>query len=170
MIAAMDFFRGPNHRFRLLYVLVIVRLARRDVYGLWLGYQRPRPQGRGLQRERKRSAMEIYVEELDGGITNVVLRGRLDTASVGGIEAQFKAVVETKRAVVVDLSQTDYLSSLGVRLLMSGARAVHNKGGKLVLLSPKESVRAVLGIVGIEKFIPVVFDRSAAAAVIKKDQ
>jgi anti-sigma B factor antagonist len=114
--------------------------------------------------------MEIHVEELDGGITHVVLRGRLDTASVGGIEAQFKTVVETKRAVVVDLSEMDYLSSLGVRLLLSGARAVHNKGGKLVLLSPKENVRAVLGIVGIEKFIPVVFDRSAAAAAIKKDR
>jgi anti-sigma B factor antagonist len=90
------------------------------------------------------------------------------TASVGEFEDQFKAVAETKRAVVVDLSETNYLSSLGVRLLMSGARAVHNKGGKLVLLSPKENVRAVLGIVGIEQIIPIVFDRSAAAA-IKKD-
>jgi anti-anti-sigma factor len=114
--------------------------------------------------------MEMQVQELDGGITNIVLRGRLDTVSVGGIEAQFKSVAETKRAVVVDLSETDYLSSLGVRLLLSCARALHNKGGKLVLLSPKENVRAVLGIVGVEKFIPVVFDRSAAAAAIKKDR
>lgn len=108
------------------------------------------------------------MEELEGEITNIILRGRLDTARVGGIEAKFKAVVETKRAIVVDLSETDYLSSLGVRLLLSGARAVHNKGGKLVLLSPKDNVRAVLGIVGIERFIPVVFDRSAAAAAIKE--
>jgi len=114
--------------------------------------------------------MEMHVEELDGGITNVVLRGRLDTAHVGDIEARFKAVVETKLAVVVDLSETDYLSSLGVRLLLSGARVVHNKGGKLVLLSPQDNVRAVLGIAGVEQFIPVVFNRSAAAAAATKNQ
>jgi anti-anti-sigma factor len=99
----------------------------------------------------------------------VVLRGRLDTAHVADIEAQFKAVVRTERAVVVDLSETDYLSSLGVRLLLSGAKVVHDKGGKLVLLSSKDNVRAVLGIVGIEQFISVLFNGSAAAAAVRKD-
>src|SRR5215471_5077665 len=114
--------------------------------------------------------MEMHTEELERGITNVVLRGRLDTAHVGDIEAQFKAVVQTQRAVVVDLSETEYLSSLGVRLLLSGAKVVRNKGGKLVLLSPKDNVRAVLGIAGIEQFIPVLFNRSAAAAAVTKDR
>jgi anti-anti-sigma factor len=111
--------------------------------------------------------MEIQVEKLDGGITNVVLRGRLDSAGVGGVEHLFKAIADSDRAIVVDLSQTDFLSSLGVRLLMSGARALRNKGGKLVLLSPNENVQSVLDLIGMEQFIPVVFDRPAAIAAVQ---
>ena len=33
--------------------------------------------------------MEMDVEEIEGGITNVVLRGRLDTAGAGAIDLKF---------------------------------------------------------------------------------
>jgi anti-anti-sigma factor len=110
--------------------------------------------------------MQMRIEEVGGGVTGVILRGRLDTAGVDGIDLLFKAIAESKRAIVVDLSQADFLASLGIRMLMSGARAVRNQGGKLVLLSPNENVRSVLQTVGIEDFIPVVFDHPAAVAAV----
>jgi anti-anti-sigma regulatory factor len=39
---------------------------------------------------------------------------------------------------VVDLSQVNFLTSLAIRMLVLGARAVANNGGKLVLSSPNE--------------------------------
>jgi anti-sigma B factor antagonist len=110
--------------------------------------------------------MQMRIEEVGGGVTGVILRGRLDTAGVDGIDLLFKAIAESKRAIVVDLSQVDFLSSLGIRMLMSGARAVRNQGGKLVLLSPNENVRSVLQTAGIEDLIPVVFDHPAAVAAV----
>lgn len=109
--------------------------------------------------------MDMQIEETDGGITNVVLRGRLDTA--GAIDLKFNTVVGARRAIVVDLSAVDFLSSLGIRLLVIGAKAVKNKGGKLVLLSPTENVLAVLNAVAIEQLIPVMFDRGAAIAAVR---
>jgi anti-sigma B factor antagonist len=84
--------------------------------------------------------MDMQVEELDGGVTNVMLRGRLDTVGAGAIDLKFSAVAGSKRAIVVDLSGIDFLASLGIRVLVMGAKAVRNKGGKLVLLSPDENV------------------------------
>ena len=111
--------------------------------------------------------MDMQIEETDGGVTNVVLRGRLDTAGAGAIDLKFNAVAGARRAVVVDLSAVDFLTSLGIRLLVIGAKAVKNKGGKLVLLSPTQNVLAVLNTAGIEQLIPVLFDRTAAIAAVR---
>jgi len=111
--------------------------------------------------------MDMQVEELDGGVTNVVLRGRLDTVGAGAIDLKFNVVAGSKRAVVVDLAGVDFLASLGIRVLVMGAKAVKNKGGKLVLLSPDENVHSVLKTAGIEQLIPILFDRSAAIAAVR---
>ena len=111
--------------------------------------------------------MEMQVEELEGGVTNVVLRGRLDSAGVEAIEPRFKEVIGSKKAIVVDLSQVNFLTSLAVRMLVFGARAVTNNGGKLVLSSPNEWVSFVLKAMEIEQFVPVAFDHSAAIATVR---
>jgi anti-anti-sigma factor len=117
-----------------------------------------------LAREQ---VMEIDVEELEGGVTTVVLRGRLNNAGVEAVDARFKEVAGSKRAVVVDLSQVSFLTSLAIRMLVIGARAVANRGGKLVLSSPSEGVTSVLQAADIEQFIPLMFDRSAAIAAVR---
>jgi hypothetical protein len=55
-----------------------------------------------------------------------------------------------------------FVASLGLRLLLNGARAVEKNGGKLVLFRPNENVQSVLRLAGIEKLIPIIFDRPAA--------
>jgi hypothetical protein len=52
-------------------------------------------------------------------------------------------------------------------MLVFGARAVTNKGGKIVLSSPNEWVQFVLQSAEIEQFIPVVFNRTAAIAAVR---
>jgi anti-sigma B factor antagonist len=110
--------------------------------------------------------MEMLVEDTDRGVTNVVLRGRLDTAGADSIDLKFNAVAGAKRAVVVDLSNVNLLTSLGIRVLLLGARAVKSKGGKLVLLSPDANVRAVLEAAKTDTVIPIFDDRSAAIAAV----
>ena len=111
--------------------------------------------------------MDMQIEDTDGGVTNVVLRGRLDTAGAGAIDLKFNTVAGSRQAIIVDLSAVDFLISLGIRVLVVGAKAVKNKGGKLVLLSPSENVRAVLRTASIEQLIPVMFDRAAAVAAVR---
>jgi anti-sigma B factor antagonist len=110
--------------------------------------------------------MEMLVEDTDRGVTNVILRGRLDTAGADSIDLKFNAVAGAKRAVVVDLSNVNLLTSLGIRVLLLGARAVKSKGGKLVLLSPDANVRAVLEAARTDTMIPIFDDRNAAIAAV----
>ena len=108
--------------------------------------------------------MEMDVEEAEDGVAFVIMRGRLDTVGANTIDLRLNTVAAARRAIVVDLSQVDFLASLGIRVLMHGARAAKNKGGKLVILSPSEGVRSVLAAAQTETLIPIFLDRKAALA------
>jgi len=91
----------------------------------------------------------------------------LDIVGAGAIDLKFSTVAGSKRSIVVDLSALEFLASLGIRVLVMGAKSVRNKGGKLVLLSPQGDVNAVLTTAGIDEIIPIVFDRADAIAAVQ---
>jgi anti-sigma B factor antagonist len=110
--------------------------------------------------------MQMLIEDIESGVTGVILQGRLDTVGANSIDLKFNAVAVAKRAVVVDLSKVNLLSSLGIRVLLLGAKAVKSKGGKLALLSPDANVRAVLEAANTDTVIPIFDDRNAAIAAV----
>jgi anti-sigma B factor antagonist len=116
--------------------------------------------------ETEAHIMEMTVEKHADGVTELHLTGRLDTAGTSTIEMQFSAATGANRAVLVNLSRVEFLTSLGVRLLLQGAKTVRAKGGKLALLQPRELVHNVLKTAGIEPLIPTFQDRSAALAAV----
>jgi anti-sigma B factor antagonist len=102
--------------------------------------------------------MELQTEELDHGISRIRLEGRLDVDGALAIDDRFKDAVAGKRKVVVDLAGVDYLASLGIRTLVSGAKMAANIGGKLVVLAPQRNVEKVLRESNIDTMIPIIRD------------
>ena len=110
--------------------------------------------------------MDMIVEELEGGVTNVTLKGRLDTLGAETVDLRLSVIAGAKRAVVIDLSNVDFLASLGIRVLLTSAKSVQRKGGKLVIFVPEGNVLAVLKTAGMETLIPLFQDRIAALAAV----
>ncbi len=111
--------------------------------------------------------MDIAVEELAGGITKVVLRGRFDTTRAVGVERPFNKIVTEKNRVMVDLSAVIFLASYAIRVLLVGAKIVNSKGGKLVILCPDNNVAKVLRTAGMDALIPIHQSESAAALALE---
>ena len=112
--------------------------------------------------------MDLEVQHLGNGIEQVKLAGRLDTAGVEAVDARLSALTTTQAAyVVVDLSQVSFLASIGIRSLLTGARALKQRGGRMAILSPQSLVAEVLELTGITKLIPVFHDLEAASAALK---
>ncbi|MGA3302743.1 MAG: STAS domain-containing protein [Methylovirgula sp.] len=109
--------------------------------------------------------MDMMVDELDGGVTTVALRGRFDTQGAESVDLRFSVIAGSKSAVLVDLSDVDFLASLGIRVLLSSAKAIQRKGGKLVIVAPEGNVLMVLKTAGMENLIPIFPERDAAMAV-----
>ena len=107
--------------------------------------------------------MELHYSELDNRIRMLKLVGKLDIVGVGQIETKFAAYSGGDAVrVVVDLSEVDFLASIGIRLLTLTAKSVAMRGGKMALVNPKPDVQHVLDVTGIPAIIPIYPDLNSA--------
>jgi anti-sigma B factor antagonist len=119
-----------------------------------------------MSRPELEKLMKMDVVELDNQIAKVVLSGRMDIAGAQAVDFQFNTLCGARRKVIVDLSDVSFMASIGIRTIVLGGKAVTNKGGKIVLLSPQPGVEKVLETTGINTVIPIFKDVAAAAAAV----
>jgi anti-anti-sigma factor len=110
--------------------------------------------------------MAIVVEELANDLTFVKLSGRIDVAGAVAIEMPMNVVGGSRSAVVVDLSEVEFMASLGLRCLVQCAKAVQARRGKLVLLAPSPIVAEVITTSGIDELVPVYELHADALAAV----
>jgi anti-anti-sigma factor len=111
--------------------------------------------------------MELQYNEVTGDIRLIKLIGRLDISGVGEIENEFSARCAGDRPrVIVDLSEVDFLASIGIRMLTVTAKSIAGRGGRMVLLRPRPEVREILEITGIPAIIPVHDGLESAQAAV----
>jgi anti-anti-sigma factor len=111
--------------------------------------------------------MEFDVTPLEGGIHRVHLNGRMDSPGVDRIELRYSAaVVASGRNAVVDLSDVSFLTSMGIRLFFTSARALQGKGAKMVLFGANKEVQSVLDTVALDQIIPIAVDERQALALL----
>ena len=107
--------------------------------------------------------MRLEIATLPSGIKQLTLAGRLDVQGTNQIENKFAFAVTTEKApVLVDLSEVDFIASIGIRLLLMNAKALKSRGGKLVLYNPQSLVAEALATAGIDLLIPIFDDFDAA--------
>ncbi len=100
--------------------------------------------------------MDLQYSELENHIRLIRLKGKLDISGTSAIESQFAGYCGGENArVVVDLSEVDFLASIGIRMLTLTAKSLASRGGKMVLLHPTPEVAHVLDVTGIAAIIPV---------------
>ena len=107
--------------------------------------------------------MKLEYSELDNGIRLIKLIGRLDMAGTNLIDKQFVEHCAGENAfVLVDLSEVNYLSSIGIPMLITTAKGVAKRGGRMALLDPQANVKSVLDITGVSNMIRIYKDLETA--------
>ena len=111
--------------------------------------------------------MEMTANELKNGITLIALQGMLDIMGVNQVETKFAGYCSGENArVLVDMSGVDYMASIGIRLLVTNAKSLRTRNGKMALLSPTTDVFNVLEMTDIPAIIPVYSNFESAEAVL----
>jgi len=76
--------------------------------------------------------------------------GRVDNSTTDGLKSGLDAYVATCRAggdrLVLDFSKVDYISSVGLRVLMLAAKQIREQGGSIVVAALQPVVREIFEI------------------------
>jgi anti-sigma B factor antagonist len=110
--------------------------------------------------------MKLSTEEMEGGVTRVVLDGRLDIEGAQTIDLRMNVVAGSAKLLLVDLSAVSFLGSMGLRSLLVPAQVVKRRGGKVVYFNPVPMVEEVLRAANITSLVPVCNDLETALAAL----
>ena len=93
-------------------------------------------------------------KKLEGSTLMVALEGRLDTTTSPLLEALLNADLEGITELVFDFAKLDYLSSAGLRVLLSAQKKM-NKQGTMKLRNVNSTVKEVFDITGFTDFLAI---------------
>ncbi len=77
----------------------------------------------------------------------VTIEGRLDTTTAPQLEAELKSSLDDIKELVFDIKDLEYISSAGLRVLLS-AQKVMNKQGSMTVKGASESVMEIFEVTG----------------------
>jgi len=113
------------------------------------------------------NTVELQFNETPKGIRILKLIGTLDILGTGEIETKFSGYCAgEKPLVIVDLSEVDFLASIGIRLFTLNAKSIASRGGKMAILRPIPEVQNVLEVTGIPAMISIHAHFESAEAVL----
>ena len=86
-------------------------------------------------------------KKLEDGKLTMVIVGRIDTNTSPDLEAALE--LEGVKEIVFDFAGVEYISSAGLRVLMTAQKAMMACGGTMKVRSPNAMVRGVFEITGL---------------------
>lgn len=104
--------------------------------------------------------MSIEFEDLNENLRNISISGRLDIMGTEEIAMKFSALAcADNRRLIVDLTGVSFLASIGIRELITNAKALQRRGGRMVLfVGENASVIKTLEATGIDALLPMFVD------------
>lgn len=97
--------------------------------------------------------MNFTLEE-KGPYVLLKLRGRLDATSSPALDEKIDELLRKKfYRLLIDFSHVNYLSSAGLRFLLSATKRYKSQGGQLIIYSVADEVMEIIKMAGFEKIL-----------------
>ena len=84
----------------------------------------------------------------------VAVEGRLDTATAPELEAALKEDIDGVKELVIDLTNLEYISSAGLRVLLA-AQKIMMKQGKMVVTNPNDVISEIFEVTGFRDILTI---------------
>ena len=106
--------------------------------------------------------MEITQEKVND-VAIVELKGRLDVTTASDLEQVFtKLLDENQNKVLVECRELEYISSAGLRVLLTAAKQYNKVSGQIMLAGLSQNVKQVFEISGFTSIFPIYATRDEA--------
>jgi anti-anti-sigma factor len=86
----------------------------------------------------------------------ISVSGRIDTITSKDLEAKLKeAIEERKEKIIINLAEVDYISSVGLRVLLAALKGQKQNQGSIPLVSLQPFVQNIFKITGLDKMFQI---------------
>jgi anti-sigma B factor antagonist len=91
--------------------------------------------------------MNIEQERTGKSTVTLTLHGRLDTVNAPQLESKIKEQ-EDITELTLDFKEVEYISSMGLRVLLQAKKTMKANGVRLTIINMRESVREIFEMTG----------------------
>lgn len=81
-----------------------------------------------------------------------ILEGRLDTTTAPNLEAELNKEIENVEKLVFDFSKLEYLSSAGLRILLTSQK-IMNKQGEMIIKNVNDTIMEIFEVTGFSDIL-----------------
>ena len=92
---------------------------------------------------------------IDQKAGKILLEGRLDTVSAPELEQVLKELLPGLTELTLDFEKLDYISSAGLRVLLSAQKAM-NKQGSMTVTHVNETIMEIFEVTGFSDILTIV--------------
>lgn len=93
-------------------------------------------------------ALNVSIYKRDAGVFVIALSGSLDSATYSELDVKLKHIlVPATKAIMFDLKELEYISSMGVSTLLKAKRMIEGQGGSFAMLNVQPQVNEVFRII-----------------------
>ena len=110
--------------------------------------------------------MDISIETVEG-IKVVELLGDIDASTAPKVQEKVVPLAEPGSKILMDMTQVPYMSSAGLRMLLSMYRQTQAKQGKLVLVGLSEELKDTMSVTGFLDFFITAEKRDEGLSELK---
>jgi len=93
-------------------------------------------------------------KKVNGNALEIALEGRLDTMTAPELEAELNQSLGSVESLTLDFSKLEYISSAGLRVLLSAHKVMSAKGGMKVT-NVNEIVQEVFEVTGFADILNI---------------
>mgnify|MGYP002528878015 CR=1 FL=1 len=93
-------------------------------------------------------------KKVEASKIEIALEGRLDTTTAPELEEVVKAELSGKDSLVFDLAGLEYISSAGLRVLLSAQKIMNNQGS-MVVKNTSEEVNEIFEVTGFSDILTI---------------
>ncbi len=100
----------------------------------------------------------------------ISISGRVDVISANDLEAYLEVAIKNNSRMIFDLSDTDYISSSGLRVFLAALKTMKTKDADMKLASLQPVIRNILDISGLSNIFSIYHNLNEAVdSFDKKD-
>ena len=123
----------------------------------------------GTKQQARTGEHQVEVNESsDGVVTIVAIKGRLDSITAPALgERLSSALAVPSRRLLIELSQLEYISSAGFRVLLLAAKRAAETDGQIVLAGISGKIRQVFDLGGFLDLFRICGSRDEAIAALR---